>query len=72
MLLITQGDAAAARRYAPLVTWITPLLAILSLGFFVRARPEAKAHRASRIGLVLDLVALLLWALVVYSSTRTA
>lgn len=67
VLLITQGDTAAARRFAPIVLWATPLLAVLSLGIFFRATPERRAHRASRIGVVLDGVALLLWALVLFA-----
>lgn len=67
VLLITQGDTAAARRFAPLVLWATPLFAVLSLGIFIRASPERKAHRASRIGVVLDVVAVFLWALVLFA-----
>lgn len=70
VLLVTQGDTAAARRFAPLVLWATPLFAVLSLGIFLRAAPERKAHRASRIGVVLDVVALLMWALVLFAPGR--
>jgi len=68
--LFSQGDTAAARRYAVVVVWATPLFAVLSLGVYARARPERRAHRAARIGLVLAVVALLLWALVVFSTLR--
>lgn len=68
--ILTGGDAAAARRYAPVVTWATPLFAVLSVATFVRAKPERRSHRAARIGLVLALVALGLWALVLYSTLR--
>ena len=53
VLLLTQGDTAAARRFVPLDLFATPLLAVLSIGIFVRAAPERRAHRASRIGLML-------------------
>lgn len=70
VLLFTQGDTMAARRFVPLITWTTPLFAVLSVGVYLRAPGDRKAHRASRIGLTLAIVALLLWALVVYSSVR--
>lgn len=64
VLLITGGDTTAARRFAPLILFATPIFAILSVGIYVRAPPERKAHRASRIGLLLDGVAVLMWLLV--------
>lgn len=64
VLLVTGGDTAAARRFAPLILFATPLFVVLSVGVYVRAPPERKAHRASRIGLVLDGVAILMWLLV--------
>lgn len=70
VLLVTGGDAAAARRFAPAVLWATPLLAVLSVATYARAKPERKAHRAARIGIVLAAVALLLWALVLVSVLR--
>lgn len=70
VLLVTQGDTAAARRYAPAVLWATPLFAVVSLGIFFRASPERRMHRASRMGVVLDGVALLLWVLVLIPSLR--
>ena len=70
VLLVTGGDAAAARRFAPAVVWATPLFAVLSVGVYARASPERRAHRASRIGLLLSVVALLLWALVLVSTMR--
>ena len=68
--IFSGGDAAAARRYAPVVVWATPLFAVLSVGTYLRARPERKTHRAARIGVMLASVALVLWAFVVYSSLR--
>lgn len=72
VLLLTQGDTSAARRFAPLVLWTTPLFAIWSLGIFFRAPPERKMHRASRIGVILAGVGLLLWVLVLIPSLRAA
>ena len=69
--LFTGGDAAAARRYAPMVVWTTPLFAVLSVGVYLRAKPERRAHRAARIGIVLALVGLALWAFVLFSVLRT-
>lgn len=70
VLLITGGDAAAARRFVPVVLVATPLLAVLSVLTYARAKPERRAHRASRIGLVLAIVALALWALVLVPTLR--
>lgn len=68
--LFTGGDAAAARRYAPLVVWATPLFAVLALGVYLRAPAARKAHRAARIGAMLAVIGLLLWAFVLYSTLR--
>ena len=70
VLLFTGGDTSAARRYAPIVLWATPLFAVLAIGIFARAPRERKMHRASRIGILLAGVALLLWALVLIPSLR--
>lgn len=70
VLLLTGGDTAAARRYAPLVLFATPVLAVLSLGVYLRAPADRRAHRASRIGVVLAGAALLLWVLVLIPSLR--
>jgi hypothetical protein len=70
VLLFTGGDTAVARRYAPLTLFATPIFAILSIGVFVRALPERRAHRASRVGILLAGVALLLWVLVLIPSLR--
>ena len=70
VMLVTGGDASAARRFVPLVMFATPLLAVLSIALYVRARPERRAHRASRIGLLLAGVALVLWALVLIPTLR--
>lgn len=69
--IVTGGDAAAARRYAPIVVWVTPLFAVLSIGVYARAKSERRSHRAARIGLILAIVALGLWALVLYSTLRS-
>lgn len=58
------GDLARARSLAPFVLWGVPPLVAASVWLFLRAPPERKAHRAARIGLVLDAVAALLWLLV--------
>jgi len=70
VLLITQGDTSASRRFAPVVLWVTPLFAVMSLGIFIRAPRERKMHRASRIGVILAVVALLMWVLVLVPSLR--
>ena len=54
----------AARETAPYVLVGTPVVAAWSLVVWARAPPERKGHRAARIGLLLDGVALLLWVLV--------
>lgn len=70
VLLVTGSDVDAARRFAPLMLWATPLFAVLSIGIYVRASPERRTHRAARIGLLLAAVALLLWALVLFAPAR--
>ncbi|HUR68817.1 MAG TPA: hypothetical protein VM370_06180 [Candidatus Thermoplasmatota archaeon] len=70
VLLFTGGDTAAARRYTPAVLFVTPLFAVLSILIHARAPAERKAHRASRIGLMLAIVALGLWVLVLIPSLR--
>lgn len=62
--LLSGGSPEAARAMVPVVLWATPLLAAASLLVFARAPPDRRRHRASRLGLVLDVVALALWALV--------
>ena len=54
---------AAARSAAPFVLFGTPVVALWSVALWARAAPERKAHRASRIGLLLDGVALFLWVM---------
>ncbi|HET6403276.1 MAG TPA: hypothetical protein VFH78_01410 [Candidatus Thermoplasmatota archaeon] len=71
LIPIYLNDPVAARRYAPIVVWATPLFAVLSVMTFVRAKPERRMHRAARIGLVLAVVALALWGLVLYATLRT-
>lgn len=70
VMLLTGGDVAAARRFTPLILFATPLFAVLSIGVFVRAPPERRQHRASRIGVILAGVALLLWVLVLIPTLR--
>lgn len=59
--LLARGDPASARAFVPWVLVLTPPFALLSLGFFLRAKPERRQHRAARIGALLAGVALLLW-----------
>lgn len=58
------ASPAAGRAFAPYVLFGTPVVAVWSLVLWARAPAERKAHRAARIGLLLDGVALLLWVLV--------
>lgn len=60
--LITR-DPQAGRAYAPVVLWTTLPFALLAVVVYARAKPEMRAHRAARIGLVLAVTALGLWAL---------
>lgn len=57
------AGAESARAFAPYVLAGTPVVAAWSLFVYFRAPPERKAHRASRMGVMLDGVALFLWAL---------
>ena len=58
------GDLERARSLAPYVLWGVPPLVAASVWVYLRAPPDRKAHRAARIGLVLDAVAARLWVLV--------
>lgn len=60
--LLARGDASAGRAFVPWVLAITPLFATASVIVYARAKPERRAHRASRIGLLLAGTATLLWA----------
>lgn len=62
--LFTGGDAATARAFVPFVLWLVPPLALGSVFVYARAAKERRRHRASRIGLLLAVVALGLWTLV--------
>lgn len=70
VMLFTGGDTTAARRFTPLVLFMTPLFAVISVLLFVRAKPERRAHRASRIGIMLAIVALGMWVLVLIPTLR--
>jgi hypothetical protein len=70
--LFAGGDPAGARVYVPWVVWLTAPLAAASVVLYARSSVEQRAHRASRIGLLLAAVALLLWALVVALAARSA
>ncbi|MEA3198716.1 MAG: hypothetical protein QOE90_144 [Thermoplasmata archaeon] len=65
--LVTR-DRTAGLVATPYVLWGTPLVALAAVVVYARASPERKAHRASRIGLLLAGVALLLWALVLVAT----
>jgi|SRR5581483_10910302 len=65
--LLASGDRRAGLWLLPYVVYGTPLVAIGSLGVYLRAPQERKRHNASRLGLMLALAALLLWLLVVLS-----
>ncbi|HEX2022154.1 MAG TPA: hypothetical protein VHH36_05535 [Candidatus Thermoplasmatota archaeon] len=58
---------ATTPTFLRLVLFGTPVLAAWSLVLYVRAHPGRRAHRAARIGLLLDGVCLFLWLLVVAS-----
>lgn len=60
--LLSGGDAARARAFVPFVLVLTPVLAAAALLVYFRARPDRRAHRAARMGVVLAGVALLLWS----------
>lgn len=62
--IFTGGDATVGRAFVPAVLYVTPVFALLSIVVFARAGATPRAHRAARIGLVLDVVGLGLWALV--------
>lgn len=60
----------AARAYAPYVLFGTPVVAAWSLWVWWRAPPQRRSHPASRIGVLLDGTALLLWVLVLIPFLR--
>jgi len=61
--LLAADTPGAPQRYLPLVLFGTPVAAILAFGFYRRASPTARGHRAARLGVILAFVALGLWAL---------
>lgn len=66
------GDPARGRAYVPYVLAVSGPLAIMATLLFVRTAPPRRAHRAARIGLLLALVALGLWALVLVLTLTSA
>ena len=64
-------DPLSSRAAVPYVLYGTPIVAAGSVFVYARAPPDRRAHRASRIGLLLAGVALLLWALVLASVLMT-
>lgn len=62
--LFAQGDRTAALTFVPLVLWVTPIFALSGLFVYARADAAARNHRAARIGLLLCVLGLLLFALV--------
>lgn len=66
--LVTREAAGMTAMMA--VAWLTPLFAAASLFVFSRASPDARMHRAARIGRVLAVTGLLLWLLVVIPLLR--
>ena len=67
MPLLTGGDRRSGLGVLPYVVYGTPLVAIGSLGVYLRAPVERKRHNASRLGIMLAIAALVLWLLVVLS-----
>lgn len=68
--LFTGGNAIAARAYIPAVLWTSAPLGLACLALFLLTPKMRREHRAARIGLLLALVALLLWALVLALTLR--
>jgi hypothetical protein len=62
--LFSGADRSASLGFVPYVLWVTPPLAVASLWSFARAPRDRKMHRAARIGAILAVIALVLWALV--------
>lgn len=70
--LFTGGNPATARPFIPYVLYGSPILAAGAVGMYATTKPVPRSHRASRIGLILGVVALLLWALVLALSMKSA
>ena len=68
--LASGGNPAAARAFVPFVLWGTPIVAAGAIALYVTAKPEPRAHRAARMGMLLAVVALMLWAFVLLLSRR--
>lgn len=62
--LFSGGSPTAAYPFIPYVLYGTPIVAVAAVAFYATGKPTARAHRAARMGLLLSLVALALWALV--------
>lgn len=71
VLTLMISGPAAARAFIPYVLYGTPPVALWSIAIYARAPAARKAHPAARIGLLLDAVALLLWALVLAMTLRS-
>ena len=63
LVMALTDDRAAARRFAPLILFGTPILAIVALGIYLRATKERREHNAARWGFRLALAAMGLWLL---------
>lgn len=59
--ILARGDPTASRPFIPWVLVLAPLLAVPAIWVFARATRERRAHQASRIGILLAGVAILLW-----------
>lgn len=67
--LLAQGARPPAWQLQ-LALYATPLAAVLATAAFVRTPAERRAHRAARIGVLLALVALGLWALLLVAALQ--
>lgn len=65
--LVSGGDRRSGLWLLPYIVYGTPLVAIGSLGLYLRAPTDRKQHNASRLGMMLALAAMALWLLIVLS-----
>lgn len=70
--LFARSDPTAGLRMLPAVWVATPALAVWSLVVYLRSPPERRAHNAAKIGLLLAVTALLMWAMAVALSLAKA